>query len=299
MTTSTSKKHAGEIWDTIKPHLPDMTPANGGFSTAKRGFITLPGGRTIFVKIGTDDNTKKWARKEIAIYHFLADKQYDHIPALIATNSDETAFAIEALPESDGWDWSNEWTAERLNVTLAAMNALAEIPFDNTSSELFEAHTLSEADDGWQYLAASDDKQKLLANLLRDTGHAALADSLDISAMAQQSKKFTFQNNALVHNDIRADNCAWNPRLKTVKLVDWNWMQPGDRRIDLAATLVSVHKSGFSVLPYASRLDADALCWMAGFWLNQAVEPIWPGGPEDLRPSQLQSAITSLELAKQ
>lgn len=255
-------------------------------------------GSIFFVKVGTDENSKKWAHKEIAMYRFLQKNNYKYIPELVATNSDETAFAIEALSEGEDWDWSDAWTSERLEKTLAAMDTLANIPFTDEPGTLFDAHTISEADDGWQYLTASDEKQKRLNNMLHKANQHSLADSLDIATQASASKQFIFHNDALVHNDIRADNCAWNSRLKTVKLVDWNWAQPGDRRLDLAATLVSVHKSGFNILPYISRLDAAALRWMAGFWFNQAIEPIWLGGPEDLRPSQLQSAITSLELAK-
>jgi len=57
-------------------------------------------------------------------------------------------------------------------------------------------------------------------------------------------------------------------------LVDWNWVQIGDRRTDLAAMLTYVYRSGLDVLPtYANRLDADALHWIAGFWLHAATKP--------------------------
>ncbi|MDR3547707.1 MAG: hypothetical protein P4M11_05480 [Candidatus Pacebacteria bacterium] len=99
---------------------------------------------------------------------------------------------------------------------------------------------------------------------------------------------------------MRADNCAWNKDKREVKLVDWNWLELGDRRIDLAASLTHVQNSGFDVLKsYSDRLDPEALNWMAGFWLNAASQPIWEGGPEKLRDTQLQAGLTALRLAKE
>ncbi len=64
--------------------------------------------------------------------------------------------------------------------------------------------------------------------------------------------------------------------------------------------LTHVHVSGFNVLQnHGERLDAGALRWMAGFWLEGASKPIWPGGPERLRDIQLQAGITALHLAEQ
>jgi aminoglycoside phosphotransferase (APT) family kinase protein len=125
-----------------------------------------------------------------------------------------------------------------------------------------------------------------------------MAIKLDFAALAEHSSRFAFRNDVLVHNDVRADNCAWNAQTREVKLVDWNWIQLGDRRVDLAATLVHIHNAGFDVLSkHSSRLDHEALRWLAGFWFKSAVTPIWPGGPEHLRKLQLQAGITAYTLA--
>lgn len=151
--------------------------------------------------------------------------------------------------------------------------------------------------DGWATLQSSDELQTRLLDKLRAAGHDELADSLDISAEVRRSSKFEFRTDTLVHYDVRADNCAWNAAKNQVKLVDWNWAQYGDPRVDSSALLTQVQKSGLDISKtQASRLDADALQWLAGFWFNAAATPIWEGGPEHLRDFQLESGATAYKL---
>ncbi len=145
------------------------------------------------------------ANNELHLYAFLQRHGYPFAPEVLATNEDETGFALDALSSENGWDWSDNWTEDRLTKTLEAMDALAK---------------------------------------LRTSGRDDITSTLNIGAMAEQSARFTFGNDTLVHNDVRGDNCAWNPQLQTVKLVDWNWAGMGNRDIDVGALLVAVQKSG-------------------------------------------------------
>ncbi len=218
-------------------------------------------------------------------------------PRLLSTNTDATGFAIEALTPAEGWDWSFKWTEVRLMKTLEAMDALAALPVSGPDCAYFSEEIISEKDDGWQQLMVSIRRRAVLVKRLKMTGEDELARSLDFEAMAEKSAKFRFAGNKLVHNDLRADNCPWHPRRRQVKLIDWNQLQLGDRRIDLAATLVHVHKSGLNVLRHCrARLDADALHWMAGFFFDRATRPVWSGGPEHLRRMHLESAIVAYRL---
>lgn len=131
------------------------------------------------------------------------------------------------------------------------------------------------------------------------SGRDTLADTLDFSNMAMQSARFLFRNDSLVHNDVRADNGAWNSSLEAVKLIDWNWAQISDRRIDTNSLLVHVHRSGFDVInQHADRLDVDALQWLAGFWLHGAAEKDVHTTSEvaTLGDYQLLSGMAALEL---
>jgi aminoglycoside phosphotransferase (APT) family kinase protein len=156
---------------------------------------------------------------------------------------------------------------------------------------------LSTAKNGWIELVESEELLTKLTEKLSGREQVDLVGR--IKELAESTTNFTFRQDALVHNDIRADNCAWNAETGEVKVIDWNWLELGDRRTDLASMLVHVNQSGHNVLESnADRLDADALRWIAGYWLAAASKPIWPGGPESLRDFQLDSGIMALELAK-
>lgn len=286
-------------WQAIEQQLPNLKNVEGGFSQAQRGLVTLPDGKEVFVKVGTAENTKMWARKEVAVYRFLEEHDFEHSPRLITTNPDGSAFAIEALTSQDGWDWQDNWTTERLTATLKAMDNLAAIKPSDTERAIFTKSSISQEENGWQPLQESPEMQEILLHKLHGAGADDIAQSVSFAADNDKAKQYDFADDTLVHYDLRADNCAWNPNTGQVRLIDWNWAQFGDRDIDLAATLTHIQKSGFDVpSELVEKIDPDAFHWMAGFWFNQAVTPIWEGGPEGLRDLQLLSGITALRLAK-
>ncbi len=284
-------------WDAIEASLDTLAPTSGGYTTAIRGINTLPDGQKLFVKIGHDDLTKEWAHKEILVYRFLQKHAYPSIPALVAVNDDETAFALESLQGT--WDWSDTWTTERLDETLAAMDALAAIVPDSQDQALFEKSFVSETAGGWRPLAENTEIQSILRTKLTAAGRQDLATSINFGEDAQRSSGLVLERTALVHNDVRADNCAWNKEQQAVKLIDWNWTQLGDRRIDIGALLVHVHKTGFDITSYTHRLDKEALHWLAGLWFRAATQPLLEGSSERaaLRDYQLASGITAFDLA--
>ncbi len=285
-------------WGDIEKSIETLTKVDGGFSPALRGIVTLSDGMRAFVKVGVNDPTKQWARKEVEVYRFLQRQNYSFIPQLLAYNNDETSFALEALTPADGWNWSDEWTEERFVKTLEAMDVLAAIQPGGHDKDFFGIEMLNETNDGWQPLKDSQEFQQTLRSRLRSAGCSDIANALDFSVEAERSAHFSFRKDTLVHYDVRADNSPWNALRQAVRVVDWNWTQLGDRRIDLAALLVHVHQAGLDVTRASgNRLHADALHWLAGFWFQAAATPIWPGGPAHLRDVQLQSAITALKLA--
>ncbi|HEY9664783.1 MAG TPA: aminoglycoside phosphotransferase family protein [Allocoleopsis sp.] len=284
-------------WSSIEAALPTLTKTSGGYTTARRGIITMPEGRKLFVKIGHDELTRQWAHKEILVYRFLQKAQYPFVPKLMAINDDETAFALEPL--QDGWDWSDSWTKERLDETLKAMDSLAEITPDNEHMAFFKQSFISETADGWRPLREDQELQQKLRDKLIAANRHDIADGLDFEVNARLSSKFIFERTALVHNDVRADNCAWSKRQLAVKLIDWNWAQLGDRRIDVGAFLVHVHKTGFDIKDYIDRLDNAALHWLAGFWFKSSIQPLLDDSPERaaLRDYQLASGVVAFDLA--
>lgn len=287
-------------WEEVESKLSNLQPVEGGFSLARRGMVTLDNNDIVFVKIGLDNNTKKWAKKEIKTYQFLEKNNYPYIPKLLSVNDDETGFAIQSLTHFDGWDWKENWTYDRLDRTLEAMDKLASIKINDEAIKLFSEKSLSTTDDGWSKLIESPNIQDRLQIRLSEMSRQDIWNMIDFQDEAKLSAGYDFKNDYLVHNDIRSDNCAWNQTLRNVKLVDWNWTQIGDRRIDLAATLTHVYQHGLELIPdYVDRLDVDALHWCAGFWLNSGATPIWEGGSDSLRILQLTSGIAALDLRQQ
>lgn len=283
-------------WNDIENKIDYLVPVKGGYSSAKRGILEVADGQKIFVKLGTDASTKDWAHKEIAVYRFLKAASYQHIPELLAVNPDETAFTIEALTEEDGWDWSDTWSKERLDATLLAMDQLAAIRPEDKHESTFKS-LLTSDDDGWVALASSPELQVEFRQ--KGKGNELLEKvARDLPGEAARSRRFDITGgDTLVHFDVRADNCAWNARHNSVKLVDWNWLTLGSRDIDLAAFLMHLYGGGFQLLPaYADRLDPAAVHWMAGFWLKSGCTPIWAGGSVELRESQFKKGVAALEL---
>lgn len=289
-----------EQWSDIEHQLGSLKEVEGGFSQAQRGLVVLSSGQEVFVKVGLHENTIKWAKKEIAVYRFLEKHNYPHSPYLLSTNKDESGFAIQAFSPSEGWDWQDIWDEHRLAATLKACEDLAAIPLSEEERAFFSESGISQDDNGWQPLLSSEEKQKLLLQKLRGIGVEDVADRLDFPTEAGRSAKYNFSDDTLVHYDIRADNCAWNKATGQVKIVDWNWIQLGDRDLEFAATLSCVQKSGYDLPDEIVRqFSPDALHWIAGFWLNAATSPIWEDGPEHLRDLQLLFGVTALRLEQQ
>jgi hypothetical protein len=289
-------------WQDIENVMDTIEKPTGGFTLAHRGTVTLTDGTKVFVKVGIDEETRRWAQKEIAVYMFLQKHNYPYIPKLLTHNNDQTGFALEALNSKEGWDWTETWDELRLQATLGAMDILATILPSDEEKKLFGAKGITRDTDGWHTLQTSIGKQAILQDKLRTNGHEDLIGKIDIPVMAKQSAEYVFQDNAVVHQDVRADNAAWSASQQTVRLIDWNWTQIGDRDIDINAMLVHVHRSGLGVLEHhAAYLDANALEWLAGFWLNASTNPLRANSTRNkhLRDYQLESGITALELAKE
>lgn len=98
---------------------------------------------------------------------------------------------------------------------------------------------------------------------------------------------------------MRADNCAFNSQTGDVRMVDWNWVQIGDRNLDMAEFFTNVARSGFVISDeFKERLNPVALRWMAGIWFDSAATPIWEGGPDNLREHQLLSGVMAMRLSE-
>lgn len=286
-------------WHQIAEQLANLEDVRGGYSGVRRGIVTLPDGTEVFVKVGVKPHHQEWARKEVGVYRFLETRGFADAPRLLATNADESGFAIEAMTVERGWNWGNEWSRDRLVATMAALDDLAALEPSTDERNLLSGMHLGQDDNGWRSLLASTAKQTMLIEKLHRIGASDVAARIDFAEEARTSGEYRFADDTLVHYDVRADNCGWNSALGAVTIVDWNWAQLGDRGIDSAATLTHVQRCGIDVAGIVpDAMEPAAFHWMAGFWFDAAVTPIWEGGPEQLRDSQLLSGVTALRLAQ-
>ncbi len=179
------------------------------------------------------------------------------------------------------------------------MDNLASLSLSSEEKVRLGTKGISPVADGWQKLLLSEEKQALLSQKLNAVGRADLVGSINVQQMAKQSAAYPFRDDTLVHHDVRADNCAWCPSEQTVKFIDWEWTQLGDRTMDQNAMLAHVFKSAkFGVLArYQDLLNTNALNWLAGFWLNASTNPLPPSARDKrVRDYQLASGIAALDL---
>ncbi len=287
-------------WATIESSLGTFRPASSGYTQAKRGFVTLSDGTMLFVKIGSDETTKKWIQKEIDVYQFLSAHNYTSIPKLLSINNESTGFALEYLGSTNNWEWETTWTNARLQATIDAMDALAGAAKDNLPESVLKIRMINELGNPWQMFANDLATQDRLRLKLEEANKHTLATEICNDTFLKQNFTFDLPQDTLVHYDIRRDNCAWNADTKQVKIIDWNWLQLGNRDIDRNALFVSVAASGFRLTPpFRNRLNKDALLWLTGAWFRASLAPIKSSTFEtnSLRTYQLESAITAYELA--
>lgn len=282
-------------WSEIESLLSNLEAVAGGFSSAKRGVVKLENGQRVFVKIGVTEESKAWIKKEIEVYNFLLQNNFKYIPDILSINKDQTSFALEILEIKDGWDWTSTWTNDRIEATLKCLNELADI--DTNQEILLKIEpVVSTLGNGWVELKNSEEKISTLRKKLVLKNRVEILEHID--KYAELTSEFDFNKEFCVHNDVRADNCPWNFKTNEIKLIDWNWFELGDRRIDLAALFVHVEQSGFPLEEkYLRILDLEALEWLSGIWLAAASKPIWPGGPDGLREMQLVGGIVALDLS--
>jgi len=285
------------LWSDIENNWDSFTEVTDGFSGADRRIGAISSGEKIFVKRATSEATKTRLQKEIAVYRILEGHKFASSARLLAVAGDKTGLALEALVEEDGWEWSTVWTRERLAMTLEAMDALATLELTREEKDFFTVDAIDEVDEAWVEDYIEKGFIDALHQRIRKQGHMDTVADIDFAALAARARVYTFHNVDLVHNDVRRDNCAWNPQLGKVRLIDWDWAQIGDRRVDVNSMLVNAYKGGIDVVhEFRSRVDTDALAWLANYWFKSAATPIWNGGNDELRDFQLDSAVSAYEM---
>lgn len=271
----------------IVPNLKTRRDVEGGYTAAIRGVVEI-GNKKLFVKIGQSEQEKSWANKERAVYHFLEAHGYPYAPRLLSET--DGAFAVDDLSE---YDWSAEWSVDKVRAALHAMDALAALS-DFARDEPIFNEQVGHFPNGWEMLL--NDNQRLV--MLSDQHPEFTVPT--ITSFFDRTKSIDLSGDSLVHNDVRNDNFAYDSESETGYLVDWNWAEMGNVAIDKTAFLVSVQLHGLDVQQhFAELVDPTAALWLAGFWFDNGTQPP-PRSDEraqELRTHQIKSAEVALNFA--
>jgi len=248
----------------IAPRIPRLERSSQGYTAAYTGLINLADGSQVFVKCAMDDNSERWIKKEIKVYRLLQDAGYDYMPRLLAVNADESAFAVQALI---GYDFSPHWNVDKFHAIMRARKDLKSLRYLFEADQDFSMRKVVGVQNKWPLLL--DHTTLARANsVLEQCGIATIGPNV-VERCNASLGNWHAQQDTLIHDDLRADNFAYDPQTKTGKLIDWAWLGIGDDSLDVASLCVGMSCAGFDIYgAYPDLFDEHAVVSTMGYWLE-------------------------------
>jgi Ser/Thr protein kinase RdoA (MazF antagonist) len=217
----------------------------GGYSAAQRWTVTCTDGTTAFVKHASDGLTATWLRQEYRVY---ASLRAPFMPALLGWD-DDGEMPVLVLEDLSGAEWRAAWTPARISRVLDTLHAIAATP---PPAALPSLDTQRPLFTGWAHIAR--EPEAFLS--LRLCTRAWLTQALSLLTRAEADARLAGDD--LLHFDVRSDNLCF--AADRVVLVDWNWACRGNRVVDVASWLPSLHAEGGpppeAILPHEPGLAA-------------------------------------------
>lgn len=248
----------------ISPRIPRLETSSQGFTAAYTGLVSLIDGSQVFVKCATDEKSARWIRKELRAYRLLQNAGYDYMPRLLSVNADETAFAIQALIS---YDFSPQWSTDKFHAIMRARKDLKALRYLFEEDQHFSLRKVVGVQNKWPLLR--DSTVLARANAVLDQCGVEKISSEVVERCNISLEHWRCQQNTLIHDDLRADNFAYDPQTKTGKLIDWAWLCIGDDSLDVASLCVGMSCAGFDVYSlYPDLFDEHAVVSTMGYWLE-------------------------------
>lgn len=264
----------------IAPRIPGLQQADQGFTKAYTGIVNLADGSQVFVKCAMDENSARWARKEIKAYKTLQEAGYDYMPRLLAVNAEGTSFAIQAMI---GYDFNPSWSDDKLHAIMRARKDLKALRYLFEADPDFSMRKVVGVQNRWPELYNEPILARANDLLMRSQG-ISVAPTM-VERCNELMQVWHVRQDTLVHDDLRADNFAYDPQTRTGKLIDWTWLCVGDDALDVASLCVGMARSGYDVYDkYPSLFDEQAIVSTLGYWLE--VLGTSDGQLTDVRQSQ-------------
>ena len=258
-------------------------PIGRGYTPARRLRLSLQNGGSVFAKAATNENTAVWLRTEAQVYDALAGSPF--LAERLAWHDDgaEPFLILEDLSDAH---WPPPWTNTYIESARAALSHVAasraRITFPLTRIEDDRENFAS-----WHRVAEAPEPFLSLGLCSGGWLQAALPTLIAAETAAPLA------GDDLLHLDVRSDNLCFRPGNGAAVLVDWNWVCVGNRDLDIAGWLPSLHSEGGpsseTILPDAKEFAA----LLSGFWAYRAGTPPPDGAPcvRDVQKRQLLFAL--------
>jgi hypothetical protein len=253
----------------------------GGHTPARRWVVTLDSGATAFVKVATDELTASWLRDEHLVYSMLRGSPF--MPGYVGFYDDGER-PVLALEDLSGADWPPPWTRDRVNAVLRCLDEVSGTPAPEGLPLVADDHLgLRE---GWREIEHEPEPFLRLGLCSeRWLSHA-------LPTLLEAARSAPLDGGALLHFDVRSDNVCF--RRGQALLVDWNWTSVGNRWVDVAAWLPSLHaEAGPAPEEVAPEIPPALAAVVASYFCAHAGRPPIPTAPQ-VRRTQLAQARTAL-----
>lgn len=279
----------------IEPYLHTMQPVEGGYSTAKRGIVTLKNGEKVFVKSADGDVTSRWLVKEVDVYERLNQAGFEFIPKLLAHSDNRHAMAIEYLDQAS---FDTEWDEDKLNAIINVQAELKKYKHIFADDPGYTLESVIGLDAKWPYVL-TEDAVSTLNKKFRTLDVDVVLTLNRLEQYERQLAGWKFQEDTLVHQDIRADNFGYDTGSKQGKLIDWNWLCIGDANLDRTPLFVNMFVAGFDPYTYhPETYDTSTLIYLISFWLERLLSGNETANEQEFkrRHAQARSVKAAIEL---
>jgi hypothetical protein len=256
----------------------------GGHTPARRWVVSLDDGRTAFVKVATDELTASWLRDEHLVYSMLRGAPF--MPSYVGFYDDgkRPVLALEDLSDAG---WPPPWTSDRVDAVQRCLDEVAATPPPDGLPRAADDHLGLR--DGWSEIERDPEPFLRLALC----SERWLTEALP--ALIRAARSAPLDGDALLHFDVRSDNVCFRADGRAV-LVDWNWTSVGNRWIDVAGWLPSLHAEGGPAPEEVAGVPPELASVVASYFCAHAGRPPISTAPH-VRPTQLKQARTALPWA--
>lgn len=244
---------------------------SGGYTPAARWIVELADGRSVFVKMGTSDDTAEWLRDERFVYERLHGS---FLPRMLgfAEEEDGPLLVLEDLSRAGR---PPPWTPLGVD---AVLRALSDLHSQNAPLRPYD-QVHGSRPQGWK--AVAEHPQQLIALGLVSKSWLEAA----LPVLVAEEDRLETRGVAPVHLDVRSDNLFLSGG--SALLVDWNHACLSNPLLDVGFWLPSLRAEGGpkpdEILCNASHVAA----WVSGFFAARAGLPPVPRAPL-VRQIQLQ-----------